>query len=265
MTARPAPIRPSRPVPRAPRARLPRRPGPAADCRARWGAVLVAALVALALPLATAAQEAGRITVTAQGRATAAPDLAVITLGVQREAPSAAEAVAEMSAGAEAVLAAVEAAGIAGRDVQTQGLDLSPRREMREGPGRGEIVGYVAATTVTVRVRDLGRLGAVLDSVVGAGANLFRGLSFDLADRQAAEDAARRAAVAEARRRAALYAEAAGVALGPLVRLEEAGGAPRPEMMRAATAMADAGGVPVAEGELELTARVTLVYGIAAP
>ena len=232
---------------------------------ARLAAALLAGLLAGAVPLAAAAQDSGRITVTAEGRSTAAPDLAVIVLGVEREAPSASEAVSEMAAGAEAVLAAVEAAGIAGRDVQTRGLDLSPRREMREGPGRGEIVGYVAATTVTVRVRDLDSLGAVLDSVVGAGANLFRGLSFDLAERQRAEDAARRAAVAEARRRAALYAEAAGVELGPLLRLEEAGAAPRPEMMRAASAMADGGGVPVAAGELELTARVTLVYEIAAP
>jgi hypothetical protein len=256
MTARSAPSRPFRPARRAAAAaRLP-----------LWLAPLVAALIVLAAPLAAAAQEeAGRITVTAEGRATAAPDLAVITLGVEREAPSAAEAVAAMASGAEAVLAAVEDAGIAGRDVQTRGLDLSPRRERREGPGQGEIVGYVASTTVTVRVRELDSLGAVLDSVVGAGANLFRGLSFDLSDRQAAEDEARRAAVAEARRRAALYAEAAGVELGPLVRLEEAGGAPRPEMMRTASAMADGAAVPVAEGELELTARVTLVYEIAAP
>jgi hypothetical protein len=233
---------------------------------ARWLAPLVGALAMLVMPLAGMAQEAaGRITVTAQGHATAAPDLAVISLGVEREAPSAAQAVAEMSAGAEAALAAVAAAGVASRDVQTRGLDLAPRRERREGPGEGEIVGYVAATTVTVRVRDLSKLGAVLDSVVEAGANRFRGLSFDLAEPQAIEDEARRAAVAEARRRAALYAEAAGVELGPLVRLEEAGGTPRPEMMRTASTMADASGVPIAEGELELTARVTLVYEISAP
>ena len=116
-----------------------------------------------------------------------------------------------------------------------------------------------------VRVRDLSILGEVLDAVARDGANSFEGLTFGLADPAAAGDAARRAAVADARRKAALYAEAAGVALGPLLSFAESGGAPVPQMMaRAEMAMAS-DAVPVAPGELTLTQRVTLTYALSEP
>ncbi|RDC74579.1 DUF541 domain-containing protein [Rhodovulum sp. 12E13] len=211
------------------------------------------------------AADSRRIEVVVEGRASAAPDMATITLGVTAEAESAEAAVAEMSQSAQAVIDRLSEQGIAARDLQTSALSLSPRWRgeygSRDEPR--EIVGYVAETTVTARVRALDSLGAVLDAAVGSGANVFRGLSFGLSEPQPVQDAARRAAVAEAQRRAGLFADAAGVSLGPLVRLEDTGGGqPRP-MMRAEMAMSDAGAVPVAEGELDVTARVRMVWKIA--
>jgi len=215
-------------------------------------------------PETEARAEAGRIVVTAEGLVTVAPDMATLTLGVVAEAESAADAVAAMSADAAALLERLAAEGIAERDLQTSGLNLSPRWR-QDSPARGvpQIEGYVAETTVQARVRAIDDLGGVIDAAVQSGANQFRGLSFGLASPSEARDAARRAAVEEGARRARLYAEAAGVEFGALLRLEEESGQdPRP-LMRAEMSMADAGSVPVAEGELEITARVRLVFAIA--
>ena len=214
-------------------------------------------------PAAAAAE--GRLVVTAEGRATAVPDMATVTIGVVAEAESAQTASAEMSAAAEALLDRLEAEGIAPRDLQTRALRLSPVwRRQEGGNGARELAGYLAETTVQARVRALDRLGAVLDAAVESGANQFRGLSFGLADPQPVEDEARRTAVREGARRAALYAEAAGVALGPLLRLAEAGAPGPAPRMRAQMAASEATAVPVAEGELEVTAQIRLVYAIEA-
>jgi len=258
----------------APRATAPCRLRPPAPRRARVlpAAVFGALLLAAAPPLA--AQEGadgpgrgeGRIVVSAEGTAEAVPDMATLTLGVLREDAAAEAAMEAMSAAADALLATLAEAGIGETDIQTSGLSLTPLRRSPEAGSRGrpEIVGYAAATTVTVRIRDLERLGPVLDVAVGSGANRFRGLTLGLAEPGAVLDEARREAVAEARRRAALYAEAAGVTLGPLLRLQEEGGAPPMPMMRAEMSFADAAaGPPIAEGELTLTARVRLTYALA--
>jgi hypothetical protein len=207
----------------------------------------------------------GRIVVSAEGQVAAVPDMATVTLGVVSEAATAQDAVAGMSEAAQSLLDRLAEQGVAERDFQTSGLNLSPRWRREEGPQREapEIVGYTAETTVTARIRALETLGEVLDAAVRGGVNQFRGLSFGLAETMPVMDAARRAAVAEGARRAAVYAEAAGVTLGPLLHLEEGGGPqPRP-VMRADMAMAEAMPVPVAEGEMEVTVRVRMVYAIA--
>jgi uncharacterized protein YggE len=230
--------------------------------------IALALLLTLAPALAAAQPAPGaaeaRLTLAAEGQVEAVPDMATITLGVAREAGSAAEASAAMAEAAEALLEALAAAGIAERDIRTSALSLAPTRAPRDSDGNpGEITGYEAETTVTIRVRALDRLGAVLDTAIGSGANRMQGLALGLSDPQPLMDEARRRAVAEAARRAALYAEAAGLALGPLLALDETGGAePRPFAARADMAMAQSAPVPVAAGEITLTARVTVTYAL---
>ncbi len=208
------------------------------------------------------AESAATLTLTGQGEVAAAPDMATITLGVQAQAKAAADALRETSDKTAKILETLTAAGIAGRDMQTSELALDPlwdntRYENGTAP---KVVGFTARNTVTVRVRDLDLLGGVLDDVVTAGANTFRGLSFGLQDPQPVQDDARRAAVADAMRKAALYAEAAGVKLGPVLSISEAGfSAPRPEMMME---MSRSSGVPVAQGEVGLSASVTMVFSV---
>ncbi|MGR3465491.1 SIMPL domain-containing protein [Limimaricola sp.] len=217
------------------------------------------ATAATAQPVDPAPMPPRSITVTGEGHVRAAPELAQVRLGVSETADTARAALDAMNAAMNRVLARIEEAGIAPENVQTGQLSLG-RDYARPHDGEREPEGFVASTMVEMRVTDLDSLGAVLDAAVGEGANRLEGIEFALADRASAHDEARRAAVADAQARAALYAEAAGVELGPLLSLSESGGGgPRPMMeMR----MAADGGVPIAQGEVEISAGVSLVYAI---
>ncbi|WP_238365303.1 SIMPL domain-containing protein [Mesobacterium pallidum] len=210
------------------------------------------------------AQEAATITVSAEGEVEAAPDMAMVRIGVREAADSADAAMDAASAAMDAMLAALSAAGIEARDMQTSGLRLNPVYDSRSS-GVERQVGFEAVNTLTLRIRDLDGLGGVLDTLVReAGANTLNGLSFGLSDPAPLMDEARRDAVAEARHRAEVLAEAAGVTLGKLVSIQDGGGGmPYPvaaPMMEARSA----GAVPVAAGEVTVNANVTMTWEIGA-
>jgi len=217
--------------------------------------------LALALPMPLPARAQGRITVTAEAQVEAPPDMAQVSLGVTTRAGTAAAAMAANSAELARVMDRLTAAGIAPRDIQTTGLSLSPDWQGAEDGAPARITGYTAQNMVTVRVRDLGILGPVLDAAVRDGANTLHGLSFGLAAPEALMDQARRTAVARALDRARLLAEAAGARLGPVLEISEGGGGWQPQPMFRAEAAAT-GAVPVAGGEVSLTASVTLVIAL---
>ncbi len=229
-----------------------------------------AAILAQPLPAAAegrpmAAAPMPKISVTGEGRAEAAPDMASIRIGITARAPTAAEALAETSEAVRATLDRLDAAGIAPRDRQTTGLSLQPDHDYgRNSTREPRIVGYTAQNGVSIRVRDLSVLGELLDAVVADGANRLDGLSFGLADPGPVLDSARRRAVADARSRAELYAEAAGVTLGPVLSISDGrSSGPIMPMMRADQPMMAEAAVPIAEGEVEMTAQVQIVFAIA--
>jgi len=210
--------------------------------------------------LAGAQQDARQIVVTASGNASAVPDMAVLRIGVRREARTAGEAMRMASEAAAKVLDQVSMAGIEPRDVQTSSISLYPVQD--HSNGRAPVIrGYVASNDLTVRVRDLDVLGGLLDSVVSEGANTMNGLSFSMAEPGSVETEARAAAVAEARARAETLAEAAGVTLGQVQTIAEGSAVtpPRPMLRDMATMEAS---VPVAEGEVDISVTVTVVYAI---
>ena len=218
-------------------------------------------LLVVFLPVAAWASEDGRqIVVSATGSAAAASDMATVTVGVSREAPSAAEAMSLMSDAAQSVLDEVTAAGIDARDVQTSSISLYPVWEQGNAQPR-QIRGYAAATMVNIRVLDLDRLGGLLDSVVGGGANEMNGLSFGIQDVEPIEDLARADAVRQATRKAETLAAAAGVTLGPVQTISEGGGGAPAPMMRGA--VMEAAAVPIASGELDIRVTVTATFAIA--
>jgi hypothetical protein len=221
--------------------------------------VIAYGLPARAEPLTALPQ----IAVTGEGTVEAAPDLATISLGATTEGTTAAEAMAANSAAVAAVLANLEATGIAKRDMQTTGLSLSPVWSNYAGSRPPRIDKFQAVNGVTVRVRALDSLGRVLDAAIREGANTLNGLSFGIADPVPLMDEARTRAVADARRRADLLTAAAGVRLGRVLSISEGhAGPPVPApMFRAEAAMSDA--VPVAAGEVAVRASVTVVWEIA--
>ena len=221
--------------------------------------------LALVFGLAAAAQaEADRvITTTGTGVVDAVPDMATIDVGVTHEAETAGEALQRTSDAMQAILTRLGDAGVEPRDMQTQGLTLQPVWS-RSGPGSEappRITGFMARNGLLVRVRDLEALGGILDMAVSDGANTFNGLQFSLQEPEPALAQARAAAVRAAVTKAEQFSAAAGVALGPVQSITESGGAPRPVMMEmASTRMA--ADVPVAPGEVSLSAQVVMVFAI---
>lgn len=203
------------------------------------------------------------ITVMGTGQVSAAPDMAQISAGVVSESPRAADAVKAANAAMQKVLAALDAAGIEKKYVQTSRFDVSP--VYSDGVARGgrpTVTGYRASNQVQVEVHGVEKVGAVLDALVGAGANELGGIRFDIADPAPLVDEARRKAIADARRKAELYATAAGVTIGRVIGIDEAGGG-GPVPVAYGRMMAEAAPAPVAPGQLDLSASVTVTFAIA--
>lgn len=204
------------------------------------------------------------ITVTGEGVVTAAPDLATVSLGVTTQGDTAAAAMAANTEALTAVLARVKAAGVEDRDIQTSTLNLNPNWSNSDGSSMAVIQGYVATNLLSIRVRDMAKLGEVLDAAITDGANTLNGISFGLAEPDPAMDEARRSAVAKAKARAELLVTAAGASLGKIVSINEAGMSSPMPMFRMEAAMADAP-VPVQGGEVGVTANVTITWEIVQP
>lgn len=231
--------------------------------RTNLPAVLTAVL-AIAMALPAAAQDfVPQFRVVGVGEAAVTPDIAYVDAGAVAEEATAEAALAATSRAMAEIRAVLDAAGIAEADIQTTSLSLMPlhSRNSLTQPGMPEITGYAARNRVQVTVRDLSALGGLLDDLTRAGANELGAIRFDLFDQTDALDAARVAAVADAARKAALYAEATGVPLGPLLQLLEGAQAAPGPVFRDGAMMASAP-VPLAEGTLTLRASVTLVYGM---
>ena len=213
-----------------------------------------ALVVALDAPTARAADRL--VTVTGEATVGAAPDTAVIRVGVNSTAKTAREASDANSKQMTAVLAAIKDAGIAGRDVQTSRLSLQPQYDSSR-PGISKLVGFQANNQVTINIRDIGKLPAIIDQAIAAGANEMSGLEFVVSQQSKLLDQARDEAIADARRKAELYAKAAGAKLGAVISISEEGSSPQPRPMQA---MRGGAGVPVAPGEQTLRAVVTVSY-----
>ena len=202
------------------------------------------------------------ITLTGQGEVSARPDTASVAAGVVTEAADARSAVRHNTAAVTGLFKALRDFGVAPRDMQTRGYTVSPSYT-RPQPGQPPAIqGYRVSNTIAVRVRDLSKLGDLLDRMVSAGANQMNGVRFYIEDSEKLTDRARIAAVKDARRKAGLYAEAAGVHVGHVISIRETGAErPRP-ILRAMVQAAPANGVPVAAGEETVRVSVSVTYAI---
>jgi uncharacterized protein YggE len=213
-------------------------------------------LIGAAFAFAPAQAAEKIVTVTGEATVGVAPDTAIIRIGVTSQEKTAREAGEANAKQMTSVLAAIKASGIAERDIQTSRLSLQPQYDPNKG-GTARLTGFQATNQVTVRIRDIDNLPAVLDRAIAAGANEMSGIEFVVSEQSKLLDQARADAIADARRKAELYAKAAGAKLGQVVSISEEGpGAQQPRPMQAVRA----GSVPVAPGEQTLRAIVSVSY-----
>lgn len=211
----------------------------------------------------SAATQTRTLTVTGAGEASATPDMAVISIGVQTEGPNAAAALRSNSSRMRAMIDQLKELDVADRDIQTSGLSINPRYDYDSDQGVPRLIGFTASNTVTARLRDLDKAGDVLDKAVQSGANTLNNIAFTFSDPQPLYDTARNNAVEKARAQAELLSQAAGVRLGPILSIQDGFvsiPSPRPMMARMEAAFDQS--VPLARGESTITANVTIVYEI---
>jgi hypothetical protein len=208
----------------------------------------------------TAEKPRAGITVTGLGTVNTVPDEAQVSLGVETEGATAKDALAENSSRMERILDALKQAGIDSKDIRTQDVSVSPSYETDEESTRG----YTARNSITVKIRDLDRAGAVLDAATRAGANQVYGPTLSSSAREKLQAEALEAAVRNARTKAAALADAAGVDLGDVTGIVEGfDGGPESlygEALRAADASK---AVPIEPGTEEIQATVTVTFAIA--
>jgi len=230
--------------------------------------VLLAPSVSPGLALQEEEMESGSqertINVSGTGQVSAEPDVAVVTLGVQTEAEEAASALSENSQQMQALVDALEAAGVAIEDIQTEVIRLYPRYEQApESKGQGELVGYTATNMVEVRIRDLEKVGEILDTAVQAGGNRIESIGFEVSDSAQYMDQAREAAWNDAKHKAEQLSELAGASLGEVLTISESGRGPQPVVERPVLAAEAAAAVPVEPGSqtIEVDLQVTWLLG----
>lgn len=223
------------------------------------------AAFALSAPVAAQAQalpspDGTLLSVSAQAEARQAPDIATVSAGVVTQAADGQAALRQNAEQMNRVMAAVRAAGVAEKDVQTSGIGLHPQYRYEENqPPR--ITGYQASNTVNVKLRDVANLGKVLDALVASGANQINGPSFGIDAPEPLYDRARLQALKAARARAETYANALGMRVRRIVSISEGGAAipsPMPRMAFAEALKADS--TPVAPGETSVSISLDTVF-----
>lgn len=212
--------------------------------------------------------EKAKIHVVGKGQVSVAPDMAVVTMGVTREAKTAREALSANTEAMAAVLSSMQKAGIAERDLQTSNFSIQPRYDYKKRSSSGQqeqpiILGYIVRNTLTVRIRDLEAVGDVLDASVSLGVNDGGNLQFTNDDPTDAINQARTKAMKDAIAKAKTLTDAAEVKLGNILEITEgnAGGGPVP-IARARTMEMSAASapVPVAAGENTYTISVNVTF-----
>jgi uncharacterized protein len=212
------------------------------------------------------AQIAQPIVVTGEGKVTVAPDLAQVRGGVTTRAASVREAVDANSRNMTAIIDKLVEAGIDRKDIQTSQFSIQPVYSSQPSYDSSRTaqkpVGYNVGNQVVVKVRTIEKVADILDLMIGAGANNVWDLEFLVSDPSKALDEARRSAIADARHKAELYANAAGIELGPVISVnEQSNVAPGPIQLRAMAVAADKA-PPIETGEGTLRVSVSVGFAI---
>lgn len=208
------------------------------------------------------------IFITGEGKVTAIPDVAILSLGVQDQETTVAAAQANAAAAMDSVMKALKDKGIADKDIQTQYFSIQQVTKYDNNKQEQIVVGYQVTNTVTAKIRDVNKTGSVIDAVAAAGGDLTRinSIGFSVDDPSQYQEQARVKAVADAANKAKKLADAAGIKLGKPIYINETSYVPGPiYRMDIAKAEGTAPSVttPISAGELDITANVQITYEIA--
>ncbi|MGA6180334.1 SIMPL domain-containing protein [Stenotrophomonas sp. NPDC077421] len=214
-------------------------------------------------PAVAVAADGTLLNISANAEARRVPDVATLSAGVVTQAVDGNTAMRQNAEQMVKVLAAIKAAGIAERDVQTSGVNLSPQYRYADNEAP-KITGYQASNTVSLKVRDIAKLGKVLDALAAQGANQINGPQFEIDQPEPVYDEARLAALKKAQARAETYSKSLGLRVRRIVSISESGGGNfRPVMMRAAAApMAADVATPVSPGESTVSVNLDVVFDL---
>jgi uncharacterized protein len=224
----------------------------------------------LSAPFAASAGEASLprlVSVTGEGEVKARPDIANVTLGVEARRPTLAEARTQVTAAVDRLLALTRELRIDPKQVDASQLHVQPEYRWNEKDSERVLLGYVVSRQVEVELRDLERLGALLERAVSAGANQVQGVRLDSSRRKELEREALAVAVRDARLDAEALASAAGAKLGAVHSLDAAAAPPvQPKYMERAVMAAapmDSAEQTYATGDMRFTATVHARYELA--
>lgn len=198
---------------------------------------------------------ADSITVSGTGSVSVKPNRADFQFGVVTQGATAAAALEANALLADKVIAALKAAGVASDDLQTESISISPSTN-----AKGAITGYSASNSVSAKLRDLGKVGAVIDAAVAAGANAVYGPNLTVDDPASAYRNALTAAVADARPKAQTLATAAGRPLGRILSITEGSSSPIPMAATDSASQKAGGTTPFVPGTQEISATITVTF-----
>ncbi len=202
------------------------------------------------------------VVVSATGTVNVVPDQALISMAILKTDPNLNQALESNNYTTEKVIAALQNAGISRDDIKTSNFSVYPEYDYSE-TGQNKIISYQVRNEISVLVRDLNKVGSILNTAISSGANTLNYVNFQKADTSAAENQALIQAVKRAREKAVILSNAAGMNLGRLVSVTEGYGQPvvYANMVYAEDVKGLGGAaVPINPGELQISASVTIIY-----
>src|SRR3989344_5652287 len=205
------------------------------------------------------------ITVSATSDVFAKPDLALSTFSVLSEAKTVGEAMQDNAAKMNAVIAFVKSQGVDDKDIKTTNFSVSPRYEWREKTGERVSVGYEVSQSLQVKIRDLAKIGDIIQGATEAGANEVANLQFTIDNEDALKEEARNKAIEEAKTKAKNLAEKLGISLVKIISFSESGDYPMPYYVPTSKEALGIGGgatPDIQPGENKISVTVSLIYQI---
>lgn len=205
------------------------------------------------------------VSVFGVGQAGGQPDQALVRLGVRTDAQTATEALTQNSNQMQALIDALQNAGIAQADIQTQTINLFPRYDQQpaQQTDTPDLAGYSAINIVQVRIRNLDDLGQILDLAVQAGGNTIDHIQFEVSDAAELLRQAREAAIDDAQDKAQQLAALVNAELGMVLSIQEITRTPIPFGRGGLEAAVDQIAVPIEPGleMIQVEVQVTWILG----